>query len=964
MLIPLKRLSTYLLFVLLFSLPLAATEDLFMLRFQHPAAGNNLVNALYSGNTGEVFLPLTELLGLLEIPYKRGESVFSLQGCYPATQEYWEVNLHDPFTRKGDEVYALTADDFRLKDFDWFLLPEVFAQVFGLHFSINMNVFRMSLLNDYPLPAEELKRCEQMRTAMHSQMQCEDHPLLYPRDRQFAGAGMLDYNLSSSLTPGNHFHAYCLIGGMEAFGGDIQGSLMGNYSEAGHSTRTGNIHWRFVPTENPYLTEIRAGQISTTGMQTRRIIGGGITNDPVIPRRTFGTFNIDGTTIPDSEVELYVNNILADFTVADELGYFCFDYPLNYGTALISMRIYKPKGEVIIREQRMQIPFTFLPVGVVTYNLQAGYADNGPGNINTGNMIWHGDLAYGLTPSITLQAGLDYTGPDDDMLCYASMSTRIFRQYLLNVDIAPSFFYMVSTSVTLPSSRSFSLVITHFDGESQYNTRNANQHLQASLHLPFRLWGVSTSIRLDGEHFVFGEAFATTYRSDLSLRLGKVNLRTHYRGQIAGIYNQELQLNGLLSTFATYSFGRGRNVPGVVRGTRVRVQGRYDARRSEMIDVGVHLARNLGRRGRITLDADHNLLDNQTMLRLGLVIDMQAFRSNTQATGGGSNYTVQQTLSGSIGLDAPNRRMVTTNRNQVGQAAASVVAFIDSNKNRQLDPGEEVVPLRNINISGGSVSHMGNDSIMRISQLQSYWQYNLELQQSAIPNPTLAPLFNEFSFVADPNRYKRLEIPLYHTGIIEGQVKKWVDDKNYQGMGGVRLLLTNLETNRSEQIRTFSNGSFYAMHLLPGLYALKINSAMLDFIGMETEPTKHRFSVEALAEGHFLDQLDFVLIPSDLDPFQKLLISMTEEEQQYYEKRRKDIRHHFNVFSQAQEAFYELKYKNALNLINNALSIFETDYALALKGSILFALNNPEEAQRFWELASSRNPDIKIPKVF
>lgn len=958
------RRLTYLFFVLLLASPLAAAEDEFMLGFRHHAVGGYFVNALYSGNTGEVFLPLTELLGLLQIPYERGEAVLSLQGRYPATQEYWEVNLHDQIVRKGEEVYELTADDYRLKDLDWFLLPEVFAQTYGLHFHINMTVFRMSLLNDYPLPAEERRRREQLRTAMDRRMHHEDHPLVYPRNRQFAGAGMLDYNLSSSLTPNNHFHTYSLTGGMEAFGGDIQGSLTGSYSEAGHSAQTGNIHWRFVPGDNPYITAIRAGQISTTGLQTHRIIGGGITNDPVMPRRSFETFIIDGNTDPDSEVELYVNNSLADFTVADELGYFRFDYPLSYGTALMSLRIFKPTGEVVVREQRMQIPFTFLPVGVASYNIQGGYADDGLGKPNTGNMIWHGDLAYGLTPSVTLKAGVDYAGLDDELLYYASMSARIFRQYLLNADAAPGFYYRASTSVNLPGSRSFNLVITHFDGDSPYNTRNANQHLQASFYLPFMLFGVNTGLRFSGEHFLLSESFATTCRPELSLRFGRANLRMNYRGRLAGNFDPELLLNGLLSTSATYSFGRGHNMPGLLRGTRVRLQGRYDAGRGELIDVGVQVARNLGKRGRFTLDADRNLLNNQTMLRLGLVIDMQAIRSNTQATAGGSNYTLQQTLSGSTGLDAPNRRMVATNRNQVGQAAASVVAFIDSNNSGQFDPGEEVVPLRNINISGGSGHHTGNDGIMRISQIQSYWRYNVELQQSAIPNPTLAPLFNEFSFVADPNRYKRLEIPLYRTGIIEGHVKNRIEEGNHQGVGGVRLLLTHLNTNENKPIRTFSDGSFYAMHLLPGLYALEIEPPVLDFIGRESEPAQHRFTVDALADGHFLDGLDFLLIPANMDPFQKLLITMTDEEQQYYEERLKEINRHFNLFSLAQDAFYEFKFENALNYINKSLSIFETDYTLALKGSILYALNEPEEALRLWELASSRNPDIEIPKLF
>jgi hypothetical protein len=32
----------------------------------------------------------------------------------------------------------------------------------------------------------------------------------------------------------------------------------------------------------------------------------------------------------------------------------------------------------------------------------------------------------------------------------------------------------------------------------------------------------------------------------------------------------------------------------------------------------------------------------------------------------------------------------------------------------------------------------------------------------------LAPALDKFSFVADPNQYKRIEIPFYRTGVAEG----------------------------------------------------------------------------------------------------------------------------------------------------------------------------------------------------
>jgi len=222
-------------------------------------------------------------------------------------------------------------------------------------------------------------------------------------------------------------------------------------------------------------------------------------------------------------------------------------------------------------------------------------------------------------------------------------------------------------------------------------------------------------------------------------------------------------------------------------------------------------------------------------------------------------YNFTQNFTGSLALDAGHKQVVPSNRNQVGQSAASIRMFVDANENGHFDAGEEIVPARAVRLDQGATIHLGKDSIQRISQIQSYWRYNAEIVQSALPNPMLAPLFTEFSFEADPNRYKPIDIPLYRTGVIEGLVRLNHTDGKQHGLGGLRLILKHTTSEKTETLHSFSDGGFYAMNLLPGHYTLEVDPVQLSFLNAKSEPEKTNFEIKALSNGDYIEGLSIIL---------------------------------------------------------------------------------------------------------
>jgi hypothetical protein len=836
----------------------ASDDEEVVLGFSHPAVGQYYINAVYSDNT--VYLPVMELFNLLYVHYEKGSSGQALQGTWLTPDNTWQINLNTLQASVGKESYTLTAGDFRFGELDLYISPELFERLFGLKFTVNMSALSVSLQSDKPLPVEEKRRREQMRQQLERKKTEEkDFPLLYPRHRKLAGAGMVDYNLMLGADNESFVGAYTLTGGMELLGGDVQGTVYGGLFDATSSLRASNLNWRYALAENPFLTSVRAGQITTTGLQSQRIVGGAISNDPIEPRKTYNTYSIDGNTIPDSEVELFINNQLSDFTRADALGYYRFDFPLSYGTVRISLRIYTPSGEIFIEERQLQIPFTFLPRGVVSYNIQGGALDDGITEVSFDRHAMHGDVAWGLTNSLTAKLGADYLSYLSKPFYYGSLSARVFDQYLLNIDAAPDAFYRATASVSYASSRNIGIAYTRFVSDSLYNPRRASDQLEASIYMPFKVAGLLSGFRLGGSHYVLEGGSTTNYNMDLNTRLGRFNIRAGYRDQLIASGGTTSFGNGLATSAVTYTFSRTPGVPVFVKGMFVRAQAQYDVHNRQTTMAGVQLSRTLFKNGRLNITADRDFRAQANRVQAGFTLDLEAFRSTTQYTGSGDMHAVQQTFNGSVGLDARSARLAATNREQVGRAAISVLMFIDSNDNRVYDRGEEKVPARAIRLSQSATLELGNDSILRITQLQSYWQYNAEVVQSALPNPTLAPLMAEFSFVTDPNRYKRIEIPLYRTGVIEGVVRLQREEAE-AGLGGIRLMLKPEGREGEETIRTFSDGGFYASNLLPGKYTLEVDPAQLTFLNARSVPGILEFEVKATAAGDYIEGLDILLI--------------------------------------------------------------------------------------------------------
>jgi hypothetical protein len=256
----------------------------------------------------------------------------------------------------------------------------------------------------------------------------------------------------------------------------------------------------------------------------------------------------------------------------------------------------------------------------------------------------------------------------------------------------------------------------------------------------------------------------------------------------------------------------------------------------------------------------YNHYTNLVNTRLGLTLDLNTLRSVTSAYLIGKKFSARQNVTGSLGWDIKNELVVPNNRQQVGRAGAAILMFVDNNNDGHYNKGDQLLPYRGIKLDRTTNMQVGRDSILRLTQLQSYYKYNLSVNRNAIPDPTLVPIKDNFSFIADPNQFKQIEIPFYRGGIAEGSVSIDRDGK-VTGQGGLRLVLKAVDKAFQTVVRTMSDGNFYVMDLAPGKYTLEIDPIQLGFLNVKCEPERVSFEVKALAEGDYVEGLGITLTP-------------------------------------------------------------------------------------------------------
>ncbi len=944
------------------------------LEFRHRGIINSVIISYYKDDI--FFLPVNEIFDLLDI--ENNQDGLTISGDFSLEQTPYEINLQDNFIRFGDNRYQISSEDYLIKEIDYYLRPGLFLEIFELEFMVDFSNLRLNLVTQKELPVvQKVLRNQKRRVADNNRFSNENYDLKFARKKPFIDGGFVDYNLSANLSDQINIYNYNSNVGLQLYGGDLQGSLFGSFSENFSNFATNNLRWRRFFRNQNLLTKLTIGQTQTDGVNRSSYTGIRISNEPVEPRLLFDEFEVQGRTLPESEVELYLNNALIDFQVSDQAGNYRFLAPLTYGSTQLDLRIYGPTGQIIERSNRIQVPFNFQPAGVFNYVANIGELDNPLIGTTDRVLTAQGSGSYGLSEWLTAKAGIEYyEGFHTSRPTFiSSLSSRILTNYIFTLEGATDAFYRSTLSAIYPNSASFNIdFIDYSSGFSIYNPSNDDKRLSTTLFYPFTFGSTPFNFRVSA-FSRFGETSnITTFRVDANSRIDKFNFRVGYTDRYFGEFDilSPTSLSAIENS-VTYTISRGRNIPSYLKGTFLRAQMRYLPVQKEIESAQFFISRSIFKNGRFQLSVGRNFLNQFSSVRFSFTIDLNKVRSSSNFSSIRDNYNITQNIRGSVGYDTNYNNFLFTSREQVGRSGTAVRLFVDNNNNGTFEEDEDDPISENaLRVTrSGAMNHTKN-GILYFTQMQPYFYYNMELNKGAIRNPMLVPEFENFGLITDPNRFKKVEIPFYMSGVVEGTVERLYENGRQSGIAGLKVLISSNDGDFLKEIRTFSDGSFYSFEIPPGDYTIRVDQSQLEILDAKVRDSLPTFEVRAIPEGDFIEGLNIVLVPENFDDSDLEVVRETtiladlegSSELLNFEADLQDkVDETLRLIVQAQNAFYNKNLNQALDFVNQSLEIFETAQGYALKGSLLYLKGDKEEAQKSWNMATRFNPDIYIPEV-
>ncbi len=824
-------------------------EEVF-LSFRYRQVVSTYITGLY--HKGDVFLPIGELFYTLQINHSFDYQAGTVIGFYLTEDKTYKLDFERGIAQLGRTVEKIDSTQFIQTGYETYVLPALLEEIFELRFSVHLGTLSLNLFTHYTLPVVERYQRRLRNRYAESITALQPHaPLKYDRNRSWLNGGVFDYRLSTvQSNDGNQQYSYVFNSGIELAGGDLQVSTIGGYSSNVDHRNTTRYRWRYALRENQYLTQISVGEVFTDGISRASIHGLQLTNMQIEPRRVLATYAYSARTEPEWEVELYINGRLYDITTADETGQYNFDIPLMYGSSRLEVKKFGPGGGYQSVNKRIEIPYTMFSPGEIYYTVNAG------NTFYTDRTVAQARTYAGLAKWITVSAGLEYHADiyGERPVGFSSVTLRPSMRYLVDLEIAPSLYYRSIFNILTGMRSRIGIGFTEYAGSfNRFNRSGMQRELDVQTFFPFRVRSQEFSVRLRAGY----QDFDTRYNVRTSLNVSTSIARIVFTG---GVHTSH-RSSGLTQRTDTdiaagmvYRF-RGNHL---LRNTTLRSRMYYNTFVNRFDNVTVALSRPIGRVGRVEgrYVWDGRFGGHSFSLRLNF--DFPSFRSTSNAWHRNQRATFSQQVTGSIAYDSGNGDIVFSNTSQSGTGMASIRFFIDDDGSGSYDEGETVVAEVPVRFRGAVRSERNGDGISRVYRLRPYNRYSVDIDEDKIPNPMIAPLYKSFSFIADPNSFKWIDVPLQVTGEISGEVIR-ASSSGDNGVNGVRLIIRNTENGKEYTVRTFSDGTYYKMGLPPATYNVSIDSTQIKGTDLIPDPEMHIVTIEESRYGDYVYDVNFIL---------------------------------------------------------------------------------------------------------
>lgn len=806
-----------------------------------PRVGSTEISALI--NDDDLFLSVKEVFDFLKIKNSVTLNSDSLFGFIVNPKD---VFLIDKVTGKityGNTQSVLKQDELIGIETGIFLKVFYFGKIFGLDCDFNFRNLSLTLSVKTDLPLLREMQQELIRENL-KRLKAEKKPdTTISRKFSFFQLGTADWMVTATQEKrsGNYTRASVSLGGILAGGeADVYTNYTSNY---GFEARQQYFKWRYVNNEHSALRQVTVGRINVPVISTLQgpLTGIQLSNTPTTYRHSFGTYTISNTTKPGWTVELYVDNVLVNYTKADASGFFTFDVPMMYGNTVVKLRYYGPMGEEISHEQMISVPFNFLPNGKFEYNISAGnILDEQKSRFSRGN------FNYGFSNSITVGTGMEYISSRSfrKSFPFVNASIRLGNNTIVSAERAQG----VRTKGTLNyrTARNLQLQLNYVKYQKRQNAVLAPYVEERSVVVSFPYKGkrFNSFTRLTYQRFFLPEAKSTNAEFLISASAYKINSNFTTK---AVSYPNSLDIYSELSV-------TGR-LPLNIRFTPLL---QYEYTGKKVSKIKMELEKTVFNNGAMNLSYEKNTITRSHIFSLGIRLSFSMATGSFSAIRNGNISSFVQTAGGSLIYDGKTSYKSFSKNYSVGKGALSVVAFLDLNNNGVRDSKEPAVPGLKFNINGGKLVQDEVNMISRVLDLEAYRTYFLEVDPRSFDNIFWWVKNKTIAIETDPNYVKLIEVPVS----VVSEASGYVYMKTPKGLKGLGRMIVNFYGADSVFIgRTLTeqDGFFSYMGLTPGTYVAALDTGQVRLLNFESSPGLLSFTIANTEEGVIADGFQFTL---------------------------------------------------------------------------------------------------------
>jgi hypothetical protein len=773
------------------------------------------------------YLPVKEVFDFLKIKNANSAGMDSVEGFFINPKDEYVIDKINNKIKFQEKIFDLKTTDLIRTETGLFLKADYFGNVFGLMCSFNFRSLSVTMTTKAELPAIREMQLEQMRKNIVQLKGEKKADTIIKRKYPLFHLGMADWSvINTKDVTGDGFTRIGLNLGAIVAGGETNAYL--NYTSGQpFDVQKQYWMWKLVNNNSSVLTQVIAGNIfpQATSSVYGAVTGVQISNTPTTYRKSFGTYRLSNTTEPGWLVELYVNNVIVNYTKADASGFFTFDVPLVYGNSSIKLRFYGPWGEERTREQNISIPFNFLPLHQFEYTASAGVVDD-----EQKSKLARLNLNYGLGTHITIGGGVEYlsTVTSGKTMPFVTASVRLGSNLLVSGEHDYGVRSKGVITYRLPSNFLFEAnYIKYEKGQTAIRSglKSINNYLEERkvvFSLPFRTKKFVAFSRFSFNQLLLTNMKYTTAEFLLSAMTAGIN--TNFTTSV--VYSDPK--NPLTYTNLSLGFR-------ATKGIRITPQIQYEYKAANFSMLKCELEKNLFNKGFLNVSYEKNMAHQTAYFTVGVRYNFSFAQTSVSITKSDNATSSIQSARGSLLFNDISKTIRLKNQSSVGRGGLVLIPFLDLNNNGVRDAAEPKLSGLKLRINGGNVEHNKRDTSISVTGLEAYNNYYIELDRNSFDNVAWQIKKATINISIEPNYYKLIEVPV----VVMGEVSGTVYLKNDKGQSGLARIIINIYDSNSNLVaRTLSepDGYFTFSGLQPGNYTAAVDNAQLSKLNMTASP--------------------------------------------------------------------------------------------------------------------------------